>query len=302
MFEVVNNFVASAMDCVLGWTLSLPSDAALFAVAILTSAILTFSRLFSTDQAWLKRAAADQRRLKALAREAKARGDRKAVKRHKATMTLIKVRSMRFEGKPLLLALVPVALVAMWAFSRLDYHPPKAGQPIEVRAYLSTAAIGRPVHLVPQEGLKAEDGWVRTVVQDKPPAAEGLWEDMNVRVRGLISRLLVLLGLRGTDPPLEGVAVWRITADGRPEPYVLKVRYAGRTYEKELRVGGRQYAPAAAFYGPAPVRCVEVVMAPVKLFGIVGGLDFLYIPPWLVAYLAIAIPFVTVLKRVFRIV
>jgi hypothetical protein len=291
MFEVINNFIASAMDYVLGWTLSLPSDAALFAVAILTSAILTFSRIFTTDQEWLKRAAADHRRLKQLVKEAKARGDREAVRRHKATMTLIKVRSMRFEAKPLILAIVPVALVATWAFSRLDYHPPKAGQTIEVRAYLSTAAIGRPVHLVPEQGLEAEGGWVRTVVQDKPPVAEGPWEAMNARMRKFL----------GMDPPLEGVAVWRLTAEGRQEPYVLQVRYGGRTYEKELRVGGRQYAPAAAFYGGAPVRCVEVVMAPVKLFGVVGGLDFLFIPPWLVAYLAIAVPFVSILKRVFRI-
>jgi hypothetical protein len=291
MLEILNNFIASAMDYLLGWTLYLPSDIALFAVAILTSAILTFVRLFTTDQDWLKRAAADHRRLKELARDAKARGDREALKRHKDTMTLIKVRSMRFEGRPLLAAIVPIALVATWAFARLGYHPPKAGDLIEVRAYLSTTAIGRPVHLVPQEGLKAEDAWVQTVAKDEPAAPQGLWDSVNARMRRLLRM----------DPPLEGVAVWRLKADARPQPYALKVRYGGRTYQKELLVGANRYAPPAAFYDDAPVRCVEVVMPPVKLFGLVGGLDFLYVPPWLVAYLLIAIPFVTVLKRTFRI-
>jgi uncharacterized membrane protein (DUF106 family) len=291
MFEVINNTMASAMDYVLGWTLHLPSDAALFAVAILTSAILTFARLLSTDQNWLKRAAADHRRLKQLAREAKARGDREAVARCKSTMTLVKVRSMRFEAKPLLVAIVPVALVATWAFARLGYHPPMAGETVEVRAYLSTTAIGRPAHLVPEEGLEAEGGWVQTVAQDKPAAPEGLWDAMNARMCGLLGR----------SEPLEGVAVWRLKARGRPEPYILKIRYGGRTYEKELLVGSTRYAPAVAFFEGGPVRCVEVVMAPVKLFGVVGGLDVLYLPPWLLAYLLIAIPFVTILKRVFRI-
>jgi len=291
MFEAINNLMASAMDYLLGWTLHLSSDAALLTVAILTSAILTFARLLSTDQNWLKRAAADHRRLRQLAKEAKARGDREAVKRHKAAMTLVKVRSMRFEAKPLLVAIVPVALVATWAFARLGYHPPKMDETIEVRAYLSTTAIGRPVHLVPQQWLEAEGGWVQTVVQDKPAVPDGPWDAMNARMRGLL----------GMDGPLEGVAVWRLKAQGRPEPYLLKVRYGGRTYEKELLVGSTRYAPPAAFFEGAPVRCIEAVMPPVKLFGVVGGLDFLYLPPWLVAYLLIAIPFVTILKRTFRI-
>ena len=289
MFEFINNAVASAMDYVLGWTLHLPSDAALLAVAILTSAILTFARLLATDQGWLKRAAADHRRLKQLLREARARGDREAARRHKAAMTLVKVRSMRFEWKPLLVAIVPVALTAAWAFARLGYHPPRAGETVEVRAYLSTAAIGRTAHLVPEEGLEAEDGWVRTVAQDKPATPEGLWDAMNARMRKLL----------GMDAPLEGVAAWRLKAEARP--YVLKVRYGGRTYEKELLVGSTRYAPPAAFFEGAAVRCLEVVMPPVKLFGVVGGLDVLYLPPWLLAYLLIAIPFVTILKRAFRI-
>ena len=38
-------------------------------------------------------------------------------------------------------------------------------------------------------------------------------------------------------------------------------------------------------------------MRPVKLFGVVGGVEGLFLPPWVVAYLLITIPLVYVLKR-----
>ncbi len=42
-------------------------------------------------------------------------------------------------------------------------------------------------------------------------------------------------------------------------------------------------------------------MRQVRLFGVVPGVDWLLLPPWLVAYLLIAIPFVPILKAVLRI-
>lgn len=291
MLEAAGNFIVAAMDYLLGWVLYLPRDLMLFTVAVLTSAMLSFVRLFSTDQDWLKRAAADRKRLGELIKQAKRRGDKQARKRHKATLTLIKLKSLRFEAKPLLYAVVPIALLATWCFSRLGFHPPAPGETIEVRAYLRTSAIGRLAHLLPQEGLRAEGGWVRRVVKDRPGPAEGWWDGFNARSRSWL----------GVDPPLEALASWRIKADGREGVRVLKLRCAGRTYEKELLVGCRRYAPAARAYQDGPVQFIELAMRPVKLFGVIGGIDVLYLPPWLVAYLLIAIPFVGILKRVFRI-
>ncbi len=291
MLEALGNFIVSAMDLLLGWALYLPRDAMLFAVAILTSAILTFVRLFSTDQDWLRRAAADRKRLGELARQARRRGDKQARKRHKATLLMIKTRALRFEGKPLLYAVVPIALLATWCFSRLAYEPPGPGETLEVRAYLPTSAIGGFAYLVPREGVQAEGGWVQPVVKDCPLPAASWWDAFNARTTSWL----------GMQPALEGVSVWRIKADGRSQPPVLEVRYAGRTYRKELLVGTRRYAPAVQAYQGAPVQCIELAMRPVKLFGIVGGIDVLYMPAWLVAYLLIAIPFVVILKRLFRI-
>ncbi len=291
MLEVIGNFVVSIMDYVLGWTLLLPRDLTLFVVAILTSAILAFVRLLCTDQDWLKRAAGDRKRLRVLIRQTRRAGEKEARKRYKATMTLIKVKSLKFELKPLLWAIVPVALLATWCFARLAYHPPRAGEPLEVKAYLPISAIGRPVHLVPQEGVVIEGDCLQPVGKDRPLPVNGLWDAFNARTRAFF----------GIDAPLEGVAVWRIRPAARPGGHTLKVRYGGRTYDKQLLVGGRRYAPAVTACSDGPVQCIELAMEPMKLFGVVGGIDFLYIPPWLVAYFLIAIPFVSILKRVFRI-
>jgi len=102
MLETINSLLVHAADWVFGWILYLPRDLALFSVAVLTSASLTFVRKWTTDQEWLHRAVADEARQNQLRKEAKKRGDKEAVQRHKDVVTLIKMKSMRFEGKPLL--------------------------------------------------------------------------------------------------------------------------------------------------------------------------------------------------------
>lgn len=289
MLMRIGELVTSIMDYPLGWMLHLPRDVMLLAVAILTSAILAVARRQASDQDWLKRAAADRKRLRELARQARAVGDKPAARRHKGTITQIKARALKYEFKPLLWAVVPIVLVATWCFSRLGFHPPAAGAELEVRAYLPRSAIGRVAQLVPQEGLAAAGGWLQPVVMDSYPQPEGAWDRFDAWATDAL----------GMKPPLTGVAKWRLKAPPAPGRRVVKVLYDGRVYEKEVLFGSRKYAPAVEFYDDGPVRAVELVMGPLKLFGLVGGL--LFLPPWLVAYLLIAVPFVSVLKRIFRI-
>jgi len=287
MLETLGRFVVEMMDYVLGWVLYLPRDAMLLVVAGLTSGILVAARKLTTDQDWLARAAADRKRLRELIRQARRNRDKEARKRHKATLLLIKTRSLRYEVKPLLVAIVPVALVATWCFSRLGYIPPKAGERLEVRAYLPSSAIGRLVHMAPVEGVQPEEGWIRRVVKDSPPAREGLWETVNAAMRSFF----------GAEASPGGVAVWHLRARGRPQAYPLRFHHAGRTYEYDLLVGCRRYSPPVKAFDGGGVQAVEVVMRPVKLFGVVGGVEGLFLPPWVVAYLLITIPLVYVLKR-----
>lgn len=290
MLDALNDVIVKGADYVLGWILYLPRDVGLLVVAILTSAILTFVRLFTTDQSWLKRAAADKKRLGELIRQARAGKDKQAKQRRKQTLLTIKLKSLRFEGRPLLWAIPLVALLATWCFARLGYEPPAPGKTVEVRMFVPASAIGRHPHMIPQEGLEAETGWVQKVVRDRPAEISGLWDAFNAKVTGWL----------GMTPAPEGVAVWRLKPSGGRQ-HALKIWYDGRTYEKQLLVDPRRYAPPVAAYDDEKVTAVEVAMKPVKLFGVVGGLDFIFLPPWLVAYLLIAIPFMTILKRVFRI-
>ena len=94
--------------------------------------------------------------------------------------------------------------------------------------------------------------------------------------------------------------MWRVIARDT-QPHVLKIRYGGRTYEAPLLAGTRRYEPPFTFFPDAPVQSIEVALKPVRLFDFVGGIDWLFLPPWLVAYLLIAIPFVTLLRKVCRV-
>lgn len=290
MLETLNTLLVNALDWVFGWILLLPRDASLAAVALLTSAALTFSRKWVTDQLWLRQASEDDTRLAGLAREARRRGDRDAVKRHKELRTKIKMKSMRFEGRALIWALAPVALLATWAFARLAYMPPAAGQTVEVRAYLPRTAIGQTIHLAPEPGIAAANGWLRTVVADSPPAATGIWDRADAWLTAKIF----------PPPAPEAVAVWKVVALDR-QPHLLNIRFAGRTYAQPFLAGRRWYETPQTIFADAPVNATEVVLTPRRLFDFVGGLGMLFLPPWLVAYLLIAIPFVSILKRLFRI-
>jgi len=270
MLDMLNSLVMSIMDPLLGWLLYLPTDVILFVVGIGTSCILTGVRLFTTDQEFLRWCDHDKKRLKERMKEAKKKGDKEELLRCKNLKTLIALRSLKQELLPLLAALVPIALLGTWCFNRLGFHPPRPGEPVEVIAYFPVSKAGGVVHIVPEKGVAAEEGWIKEIV---PVTEEG--------------------------PPYSE-ARWKLRFEPRAEPYTLRIHYGKKIYEKEITMGGRTYSPSVTFYDDA-LTCVETVMKEVKLFGVVPGIPAIWFPPWLVAYLLIAVPFVFVVKRVFRI-
>jgi uncharacterized membrane protein (DUF106 family) len=292
MLETINNFILRIADPLFGWILFLPRDAALFAVAIMTSLILTYVRKFTTDQAWLKQADEDQKRLGELIREAKKAGLKDDAKRFKDTAVQIKMRSMKYEGMPLLAALLPILLLATWCFARLGFEPPRAGEIVQVKMYVPLSGIGKLAHITPRPGVEAPEGWIRKVVPDTLPEPGGWWGRINAAAMKKLGML----------PPLEGVAVWNVRAVADPLPRALRFVCDGQAFDKDLLVGQRRYSdPVRMFGNEGPVQAIETVLKPVKLFGVVPGVDMLFLPPWLTAYLLIAIPFVTIIKRVLRI-
>lgn len=273
MLDALNNFFLSVANPLLGWMLHLPRDLVLFIVAIGTAMILTVVRLFTTNQELLKRCKDDKGRLKQLMREAKKRRDKEAVLRHRTTLGQIGMLSMKAEGKPLLASLIPIALLAVWCFGNIAYVPPEPGEPVTVKAYFPVGKIGKTVHVVPQNGIAADEGWIRNVAPDLD--AEG----------------------KATN----GVAAWTLRCEKRDEPYALEFRFMGKTYQKQLIVDGLRYAAPLEFYDDEAVEVAEIAMPEYKLFGIVPGIPWIMFQPWIVGYLVIVLPFSFFLKPLLRI-
>ncbi|MEX0716747.1 MAG: hypothetical protein WD066_09175 [Planctomycetaceae bacterium] len=270
------------------WLLVLPVDGVLLIVAVVTGAILAFVRVWTTNQDRLRRAKADKRRLKELIREAKREGDRARIKRHREANGIVAVRLMNAEWLPLAASLVPIAIIAVWCFARLEFHPPQAGEEVELRAYFPASEIDRLAHVVPLDGLEArdpDDRWIRRIEKDPVPNPDG---------------------------SVNGLAVWRLAGKAREEPYSLALRHRGATHERPLVVGRRDYAPPLLFHD-GELTATELRMRRVKPFGFVPGLPWKnvavagtlipanFLAPWIVAYLLIAIPLTFVFKRLFGI-
>jgi uncharacterized membrane protein (DUF106 family) len=299
MLDRINNAILSLADPALNWLLTLPTDLALLIVAIGTGAIITFSRLFTTNQDLLRRCDQDKRRLKELVREAKRQKDKAAVQRYRTTMNMIGVTTLKAEGWPLLAAIVPIGILGTWCFQRIAFVPPRAGDTVPMKAYFPVSAVGGLAHVVPQEGVREvsveESGqpgrWIQEIVEDYDN-------------QGNVAN---------------SVATWYLQAEASPDPYVLEIRYKTCTQKKELLVGQQVYAPDVEFYAEdQPVMSAQLEMKPVKFLGGVPEverwhdrcgtavsnalryvhMDWLIMPPWLVAYFVIAIPSVSLLKRV----
>jgi uncharacterized membrane protein (DUF106 family) len=268
---MLSNVLIGAGDLVLGWLLRWPQEVALAAVAILTAALLAFVRLATTDQDRLRRCRDDKRRLKQLVREAKKRKDKQAVRRHQATIGMIGMVSMRSELRPLLVSLLPIVILATWAFARLAYVPPRAGEPVEVRAFFPVLSIGQVAHIAPRKGLSS-DRWLARVTegQDASGAVEG------------------------------GQAVWHVAADAGDRPHVLEIRQGRTTVEKQLYADGRHYARPVQQYAGGDIVAAQVAMEEFHPFGL-GGISAIHLSPWTLGYLVIAIPFAMILRKAFRI-
>jgi uncharacterized membrane protein (DUF106 family) len=266
MFDVLVNLCVRIGDAVLGWTLSLPRDLTLLMVALVTAAIMVAVRPWATDQELLNRCADDKKRLRELIRQAKARKDKEAVSRHRLTKNMVGAKAMKQEGWPLVAAIVPILMVWVWGFERLDFHAPKSGEVIEVAAFFPVSAQsgGLGAHLVPGEGVSLVDG----------------------------ERSVKLISAENQ----EGVARWKIRAEASEQPRALSIAHEGKTYPLKLLVGQRTYLSPSQTFDERVTR-VEVKLDSVKLLGLVPAIEMMAIPAWLMGYIILAIPLMFLLKK-----
>jgi uncharacterized membrane protein (DUF106 family) len=278
MLDAWNAVSLGLFDLLLGWTLDLPRAVAVIVVALITALVLTLVRKVATNQDRLRRAAADLGLLKTHIRAARSASDRAAVSRHKLTRAQINLIKLKAEGKPLLVYLMPIALLATWAFQRLQFDSPRADETIQLTVYVPRSAEDDLLHLVPQPGLQAVNGWVQEVrrVDNELTAWDRFWAKVTFSE------------VKQLDPDM--VAIWQLRADAASEPYPLIIRWKDQTIERSLHVGQRIYdqpVDVVETSSQEPITA-EIRLHEVRLFGIPGLGAWL--PAWLVGYLLLTIP------------
>lgn len=282
MIEFWNSTSLAIFDALLGWMLRLPSELAIILLALLTAGLMVLVRPLVTNQDLLGRVDRDNRRLKQLRRDAKTLGDGEAMLRYRATGNTLSVRKLSAEMAPLVIVIVPVAMLATWAMTRLEFHAPAEDETVEFVAYAPLSAAGELMHIVPEPGLDAVNGWVQSVeVRSNSP---GTWDKFMVWLR--------LAEPRTPEP--DAVVRWQLKGKANAEPYKLLVRFRDQSIERELLIGQAIYAPPLGVDDKDPLITTQTMLRPVKFFGIPGLAEWM--PSWLIGYLIAAIPLMFLLK------
>ncbi len=274
MIDLWNHFALTLIDILLGWLLIFPTSVAILVVSVGSGAILTLARRFTTDQTKLRIAAEDRKRQKQLVKEAKARGDKDAAKRHAAVRNQISVMTLNQEGKPLLVSLLPIALLATWAVERLEFHPPKIDEEVSIISYVPRRFVGQTMHIVPVEGLSPQGTWISAIEPGEImgiPCGEARWT------------------FRVSNPEAAPI-----------QDFPLQVRIERDTLDTGLRFGARTYASARRWFPQHEIR-IDTDLQQVRPFGFVPGIEAILFPPWLIAYILLVIPSVFGTKKLFGI-
>lgn len=300
MLSQINNFIVAFMDLLLNWMLQFPRIWILVFLGFAEALILTLIPKFTTNQDMLKRGKFDKIRLKELLKEAKQKGDKDAIKRYRTTIGSIGTISLKAQGLPLVVSLVPILFIALWAFSRIAYESPRAGDNIIVRAYFPAAQIGNLAHLVPVKGLEAKVPVKRAedLVPEKPietsASPNGAWIQRIVEDKDTEGKVV------------DGYAIWVVHCTEGGGRFPLKIRYKGQTVEKALLVGDHLYEQPLSYYSEGAIQAVEIAMPEYKPLGIIPGIPipgapWLAFPAWLVGYMIIVVPLAFALKPLLRV-
>ena len=265
------DIILKVMNAIFGPLLALSPTFAIAVLGVLNSAVIVLARKWTTDQDFLKRCHDDKRRLKVLIKEARAQGDKETVARRKMLEARIGLSTMKSEGKPLLIGLLPIALFGLWGYSTLAYLPPRDGEPVTVELSLPASADGQLVSMVPQDGLTA-DAWIQRA---KP----------------------------GEGEPQHVVARWEVSGRKAADPYILTMRVRDETYLHPFKVGQVDYTPPVLSHTAGLVLPQSVIR--LKIPGILGCIPWIspashwggIFPAWLLSYIIVVVPAVLLLKR-----
>ncbi len=270
-FEAIYDLLVALLDYPLGWMLLLGRDLPLVILAGGTAAVMLLLRKRVSDQALLGRHKEDRATLKARIRAAKAAGDKDLKNRLRALSAKISIAQLKAEVRPLLWALVPIILLASWAYARLGHVPPRSGEEISISAEMAPAKAGHPVYILPHAGMRSVDSLIQI------PETGEAWDGETI-----------------------ARATWTLVFEPSPEPYRLQLRAGDRLQDLSVIVDRRIYStPERWLYGDV-VRSLHTHLEERRFLGIVPGFSAAF-PPWIVAYVLLAIPFFLLFKRLWKI-
>ncbi len=266
MNDPVSLFILRSGDLLFGWMLRLPGDLPLLVLAVLTALILVVIRRWTTNQDRLGRISDDLARLKQATSRAKADGDRAECQRLVGLKARIGLMRLRDEGKTLLWALIPIALLAAWAYERMPYHAPRTDETVALRLVMPVSSVGRLAHAVADEGLTLQ----RAVAVFEPDSIN----------------------------PRESIATWVVQMNSEASQSVTVVSPAGR-FSHPIVAGSGPPPSVIAHDTPSAAR-TELVLRERRLFGLLPGVPSIALPAWLVGYLIIVIALIPITKRIVR--
>jgi hypothetical protein len=208
---------------------------------------------------------------------------------------------LRVDLRVLGVVIVPLAWIATWAATRLDYEPIELGKDYTLTARLPISSAGRVAHLVPEPWFTPETSLIARAAPD--PDHPG-WARADWRLR-FVDRDESRAESRG---------------ESRGMPLALTMRHAGETATHPVFLDGRRPSPAVAFAAetddsraasPASEsspsesvarRLVEsrLSVAEYRFLGWVPGWPAAGLAPWVVAYLLLSLLLLPIAKRVTR--
>jgi len=266
MWQTWVNACLAVGDLLLGWSLNIGPEWALLTAGALSAIAVVLIRRFATPQHWLKRTVSDRNRLGLLASEARRMEDKPALRRIRATKSMIAWRRLPWELWSALLMAPLLAGIATWAAERTAYQAIYSGETVELKIIAPYTQEGELIHLLPSEGLHS-NGNIRqlSVVEDsETPQCEATW-----RVR--------------TEPSAQHA----------------RIRLGEDTVEHPIHVGAPYPPPKVIHDGSV----TQIDLRPMEFFGWIPASSWRdpYLPPWMIVYLFVTIALGALLRRVFRV-
>lgn len=240
-------------DGLLGWMLPISPEATVILLAVASAMMFLAIRKFASSQSLLAALAYDRRRAAELRRQAKAEQDIETVARLTKLQNHLGLKRLTAELLPMLIALPTLLVLGVWAEGRLTTTAPQPGEPFTLRLQTPYAAVGRVVHLQPNDALACEQ-WIHVVES-----------------------------VDDADPPA-GEAVWQLRRQSRTTNDQLVVPWGDESFVHPLSIGWGE--PNLAIRRHSNGFQTELKLPTLDFWGLLGWLP-VWLPAWLVVYLTV---------------